>query len=162
MSNDLGERCAEILHVCQYANIATCSNNEPWNTPATAVPDPNLDFYWSSWIQAVHSRNIHTNPAVFLTFYDSTRARGTNNKRCLYLRCEAAAIADSSEARAAHELIYPGEDIDLTHFMDNGLKRFYRARPLQAWVNILSERQLQPNTVKMRQEVALENIKAAL
>lgn len=161
MEIESGERCAEILRTCQYANIATCSNNEPWNTPVTAIPDQVLDFYWSSWGQAVHSRNIHANPAVFLTFYDSTRARGTNNRRCLYLRCEAAAVSEEPEVRKAYELIYPGEEVDLGGFLGAGVKRFYRARPLQAWLNVLSEKELRPDTLKMREEVPIENIRVA-
>lgn len=160
--NDLGARCAEILRICQYANIATCSDNEPWNTPATAVPNASLDFYWSSWTHAVHSQNIDANSSVFLTFFDSTRARGTNNRRCLYLRCEAVEVTDEKEARQAHELIYPGQSVDLGDFLASGVKRFYRARPSQAWVNVLSERELKPNTVKMRTEVPLDSIRDAL
>lgn len=160
-SRDTGARCAEILHTCQYANIATCRDNQPWNTPVTAVPDAELNLYWSSWAQAVHSRNILANPQVFITFYDSTRERGTNNMRCLYLRCEASEVSDLEEARKAHGLIYPDERIDLADFSGDGLKRFYRARPLAAWVNILSERELQPATVKMREEVPLESIRLA-
>lgn len=160
-NRDLGARCAEILRTCQYANIATCSDDEPWNTPVTAVPDSELNFYWSSWIQAVHSRNILANPNVFFTFYDSTRARGTNNMRCLYLRCEAAAVSDRAEADKAHKLIYPNDAIRLGDFFEPGPKRFFRARPLQAWLNVLSERELEPGTVKMRMEVPLESIRLA-
>jgi len=158
---ELGAKCAELLRTCLYANIATCHDNEPWNTPVTAIRDSSLNLYWSSWIHAVHSRNIAANPRVFITFYDSTRARGTNNMRCLYLRCEAAVVSDPDEACKAHELIYPTVRIDLTDFSDHGLKRFYRARPLEAWLNILSERELQPTTIKMRSEVPLESIRLA-
>jgi hypothetical protein len=158
---DLGARCAELLGTCLYANIATCNNNQPWNTPVTAIPESELNLYWSSWTRAVHSQNILANPNVFITFYDSTRARGTNNLRCLYLRCEAAVISDRNEARKAHELIYPNEEVNLDAFFDSGLKRFYRARPLQAWLNVLSERELQPSTVKMRVEVPLASIRLA-
>lgn len=162
MKNNLAHRCTEILQTCQYANIATCQNNQPWNTPVTAVPDANLNFYWSSWIKAIHSKNISANPAVFLTFYDSTRKRGTNNQRCLYLRCQASAVTDEVEAKKAHELIYPNQPVAMSNFLGDGLKRFYRATPLEAWVNVLSERQLKPDTLKMREQVDLENIKTAL
>lgn len=158
---DLGAKCVELLRTCMYANIATAHDNQPWNTPVTAVPDSKLSLYWSSWTQAVHSQNILANPNVFITFYDSTRARGTNNLRCLYLRCEATVVSDQAEARKAHELIYPNESVRLNDFLDSGLKRFYRARPLQAWLNFLSERELQPSTVKMRVEVPLESIRLA-
>src|SRR5690625_4183597 len=109
---DMGARGAEILRMCQYANIATCRDNQPWNTPVTAVADGELNCYWSSWTKAVHSQNIAMNPVVFLTFYDSTRARGTNNRRCLYLRCEANAVTDRNEGRKAHALLYPDADVE--------------------------------------------------
>lgn len=155
-------RCAEILQTCQYANIASCHNHQPWNTPATAVADEHLNIYWSSWVRAQHSVNIHANPAVFLTFYDSTRPRGSNNQRCLYLRCKAAEVADAQVAERAHRLIYPDEAADLSAFLGAGLKRFYQARPLQAWVNVLSEKQLRADTLKMREEVPLAGIMQAL
>ncbi|MEM1003041.1 MAG: pyridoxamine 5'-phosphate oxidase family protein [Bacteroidota bacterium] len=155
-------RCAELLTTNQYANIATCANHQPWNTPATAIPDSEFNFYWSSWVKAVHSENIVVNPNVFLTFYDSTRKRGTNNRQCLYLRCEAAVVSDSVEAQKAHELIYPNLELDIDAFLNSGVKRFYRARPIQAWLNILAESELQPDTLKMREEVSIEDIKLAL
>lgn len=158
---DLGKRCAEILSTCLYANIATAQDNQPWNTPVTAVPDSSLNLYWSSWTEAVHSRNILANPRVFVTYYDSTRERGTNNHRCLYLLCEASVVADRSEARGAHELIYPDKEVDLDGFFDSGLRRFFRAQPLQAWLNCLSEQQLQPSTLDMRVEVSLKDIRLA-
>ncbi|RKR03372.1 pyridoxamine 5'-phosphate oxidase [Kushneria sinocarnis] len=157
-----GARCVELLNTCLYANIATIGGEQPWNTPATAIADSSLNIYWSSWTEAVHSKNILANPRVFITYYDSTRERGTNNRRCLYLRCEAAVVSDRHEACAAHELLYPDEEVQLDDFLDSGLRRFYRATPLQAWLNCLSEQQVQPNTIDMRVEVPLEEIRGAL
>lgn len=162
MSVDLAERSAEILTHCLYANIATSHHDQPWNSPVTAIPDPALTFYWSSWAQAVHSRNIAANPRAFLTFYDSTRVRGTNNLRCVYLQCEAGEVTDADEAEKAFALLYPDETVDLSSFLGEGIKRFYRATPLKAWLNSLSEKELAPDTLKMRTEVSLEAIKAAL
>lgn len=167
MSIDLAERSAEILTRCLYANIATSSEDIPWNSPVTAIPDPALTFYWSSWAQAVHSRNIAANPRAFLTFYDSTRARGTNNLRCVYLQCEAGEVTDADEAEKAFALLYPDDvltnkTVDLTSFLGEGIKRFYRATPMQAWLNSLSEKELEPSTLKMRTEVSLDALKAAL
>ena len=162
MSVDLAERSAEILTHCLYTNIATSHHDQPWNSPVTAIPDPALTFYWSSWAQAVHSRNIAANPRAFLTFYDSTRVRGTNNLRCVYLQCEAGEVTDADEAEKAFALLYPDETVDLSSFLGEGIKRFYRATPLKAWLNSLSEKELAPDTLKMRTEVSLEAIKAAL
>ncbi|RJS95274.1 pyridoxamine 5'-phosphate oxidase family protein [Salinisphaera sp. Q1T1-3] len=159
---ELGARSAAIIKNGFYANIATCRNDQPWNTPVTAMADENLDLYWSSWTEAVHSHNIQSNPRVFVTLYDSTRARGTNNLRCLYLRCEAAVVTSRDEGRRAHALVYPEEAIDLDGFFDQGLRRFYRARPTQAWLNCLSERQVGPNTIDMRTELPVAAIRAAI
>ena len=159
---DLATRSAEILRSCLYANIATSNNDSPWNTPATAIPDSSLNFYWSSWTEAMHSKNILANSSVFITFYDSTRARGTNNLMCLYLKCTAREVRNIDEASKAHELLYPGEQVQLEKFLDKGLKRFYCAEPQQAWLNCLSEKELEPSTVKMRTEVSLNEIKTEI
>lgn len=160
-TENLGQRAAHLLDSCQYANIATAAADAPWNTPATALPNADLTFYWSSWTEAVHSRNIAGNGAAFLTFYDSTRVRGTNNMRCLYLQCVASEVTDEAEAGEAFRLLYPDEEVNLAAFLGDGIKRFYRAKPTAAWLNCLSERELEPTTVKMRADVSLEDIKRA-
>jgi hypothetical protein len=81
--------------------------------------------------------------------------------RCLYLQCTAVAVEDSAEANKAFALLYPGEAIDLKDFLAPGQKRFYRATPLHAWLNCLSERELTPSTIKMRAEVSLALLKTA-
>lgn len=158
---ELAARALELLNGPPYFNVATEGGGQPWNTPVWAARDSDLNLYWSSWVKAVHSRNIADNPRVFLTLFDSTRARGTNNMRCLYLLCTAEAVDDVAEAEKACALLYPGEPVALEDFMGSGQKRFYRARPLQAWVNCLSERELSPSTVKMRAEIPLALLKAA-
>lgn len=158
---DLAARAAELLQTVLYANLATASQGQPWNTPATAIADSRLTLYWSSWTEAVHSKNIAANPRAFITYYDSTRERGTNNRRCLYLQCQANVVTSQEEAYRAHELLYPGEPVDLADFFDTGLRRFYRATPQAAWLNCLSEQQLSPATVDMREAVSLDAIRAA-
>ncbi|MCK0715185.1 hypothetical protein ACFO0U_09660 [Chromohalobacter sarecensis] len=159
---DLATRAAGILDNSLYSNIATSKNDVPWNTPVTALPDMALNFYWSSWIQAEHSKNIVFNSSVFMTFYDSTRARGTNNLMCLYLKCLAREVSDASEAEKAFALLYPDDHVDLTNFLGDGIKRFFCAEPQQAWLNCLSEKELEPTTLKMRTEVSIESIKRAM
>lgn len=154
-------RALELLNATPYFNVASESDGQPWNTPVWAASDRNLNLYWSSWVKAVHSQNIAKNPRTFLTIFDSTRARGTNNMRCLYLQCTTVAVEEDVEAHKAFSLIYPGEAVDLKDFLGFGQKRFYRATPIKAWLNCLSERELTPSTVKMRVEVPLEVLKAA-
>lgn len=158
---ELATRALELLAGPPYFNVATASDGQPWNSPVWAARDGDLNLYWSSWIKAVHSENIARNPRVFLTLFDSTRKRGTNNMRCLYLQCTAVAVDESTEARKAFALLYPGEPIAVEDFLGSGQKRFYRATPQRAWLNCLSERELTPSTIKMRAEVPLMLLKTA-
>ena len=159
--SELVARAIELLNGPPYFNLATESDGQPWNTPVWATRGQDLNLYWSSWVEAVHSKNIEKNPRVFLTLFDSTRKRGTNNLRCLYLQCTAAALVEPDEALEAAGLLYPGEAVQLEDFIGNGQKRFYRATPARAWLNCLSERELTPATVKMRVEVPLQLLRQA-
>jgi hypothetical protein len=158
---ELAARALELLSGPPYFNVATEAGGQPWNSPVWAARDSDLNLYWSSWVKAVHSENIARNPRVFLTLFDSTRKRGTNNMRCLYLRCTAVEVQEVAEAEMAFALLYPGEPLALADFLGTGQKRIYRATPLQAWLNCLSERELSPSTAKMRAEVPLALLKAA-
>lgn len=97
-----------------------------------------------------------------MTLYDSTRERGTNNMRCLYLQCDAKEVTDATEATRAFKILYPNDEVDLDIFMQDGIKHFYCAIPTKAWLNCLSEKELEPTTVKMREEVDLATIKDLL
>jgi nitroimidazol reductase NimA-like FMN-containing flavoprotein (pyridoxamine 5'-phosphate oxidase superfamily) len=158
--DNLGLAAAELIRTCLYANIATSFEDKPWNTPVFVVADEELNFYWSSWVKAVHSENLIKNPNVFLTLYDSTRPRGTNNFKCLYLQGVAAPVTTGEEIRRAYELVYPGEELQLEQFSPEAPKSFYKATPQLAWLNCLSERNLTPSTIKMRVEVSIEEIRA--
>lgn len=70
-------------------------------------------------------------------------------------------MEEQNEAQKAFALVYPGEVVELKDFLGLGQKRFYRATPIRAWLNCLSERELTPSTVKMRVEVPLAALKAA-
>ena len=152
---------AELLALQPYYNVATTDGQQPWNSPVWAARDEAFNLYWSSWTQAVHSRNLERNPSAFLTLFDSTRERGTNNFRCLYLQCDASQVGDPDEIARAVALLYPGEALDLADFQGTGLKRVYKAVPTKAWLNCLSERQLTPATVKMRAEIGLDDLRNA-
>ncbi|MFN8391402.1 MAG: hypothetical protein U0136_14020 [Bdellovibrionota bacterium] len=153
------ERAKELLATVAYANIATANNlAEPWNTPLYAPRDEALNFYWSSWVGAVHSNNIRSNPPVFMTLYDSTRARGTNNLRCLYLLATASEVLGDAELSFALSLLYPGEAVPIHTFHGDSVKRIYKAVPSRVWLNDRSEREVDPSTVKMRLELNLPDL----
>ncbi len=160
--SELVARAAELLQTIPYLNLATCAADRPWSSPVYAAHDGELNFYWSSWKEAIHSVNVARNPKASFTLYDSTRPRGTNNFRCLYVECAVATIAERAEAERAFRMIYPDHAVALDDFLAPGIKRFYRASPTGAWLNCLSERELTPTTLKMRVEVSLAALRAAL
>ena len=161
VDTELVAHAVQLLNGPPYFNVATESKGQPWNTPVWAARDQALNLYWSSWVKAVHSQNLEHNPRAFLTLFDSTRKRGTNNLRCLYLQCTVVVVDDLDEAESSFRLLYPDETLDLQDFLGEGQKRFYRATPVTAWLNCLSERQLTPSTIKMREEVPLDALAAA-
>ena len=158
---DLEKRALEIINSIEYLNIATCSkDSNPWNTPVYAVTDKNLNFYWSSWFNAQHSLNIVDNPKVFCSLYDSTRKRGDNNRRCLYLEGVASEVTDSKEIKKAVKLLYQSDDT--SDFSENSLRRVYKISVDNTWLNDISERQVTRETIKMRILVDLEKLKKQL
>lgn len=161
---DLTARAKELLESLEYINIATVSaDGQPWNTPVYARYDSELNFYWSSWMEAEHSKNIRTSPTVFITLYDSTRKRGDNHQRCLYLQATAIELAESDTevVDMACNLLYGNDDTVPTaaDYSGEQVKRIYKATPEQAWLNDKSERQVTKETIKMRVEVPLEELK---
>ncbi len=159
---DLEQRAKELIEKVEYLNIATADKNAvPWNTPVYAAPDEELNFYWSSWKEAEHSINIRNNPKTYCTLYDSTRKRGDNNRRCLYFSASSYEISEKEEVIKAINLLYPTEleQHEADDFLGSGLRRMYKAIPVSAWLNDISERQVTKETIKMRVEIDLERLK---
>ncbi len=155
----------ELLNVSEYINIATSTaSGEPWNTPVTGVYDEELNFYWSSWKKANHSINIRNNPRVFITLYDSTRKRGNNHRRCLYIKAVASEVTDTLDIEKAMSLLYVEHSTnrESNMFLGEAQRRIYKAIPSQIWLNDRSEREVVNETIKMRIEVSLEKLKARI
>lgn len=161
---ELETRAKELLELNEYINIATASQDaQPWNTPATGVYDSELSFYWSSWKNAQHSINVRANSKVFLTLYDSTRKRGENHQRCLYVKATATELLDPSEISLAINLLYEqSSNQKPSDFLGDAERRMYKAIPEQLWLNDLSEKEVTRETIKMRIEVSLDGVRALL
>jgi len=161
----LEEIAKELLNASEYINIASSSTSgEPWNTPATGVYDKELNFYWSSWKEANHSINVRENPRVFITLYDSTRKRGDNHRKCLYIKAKAFEATEASDIEKAMSLLYAehSTDRETSMFLGEAQRRIYKAVPIQIWLNDKSEREVTNETIKMRIEVSLDKLKAIL
>lgn len=102
----------EILRRIHYINIATVNEDgSPWNTAVSASHDEELNFYWGSSSNNVHSQNIRRDARVFVTIYDSTAPEGTGEG--LYLQGVA-------------EELGPEEGTDVYK---------YKFKPERIWIN---------------------------
>jgi general stress protein 26 len=70
---DLSERAKEIISKILYITIATVTpEGKPWNSPVYSAFDEDYNFYWNSWKENQHSKNIERNNDIFIVIYDST------------------------------------------------------------------------------------------
>ncbi|MGH8905481.1 MAG: pyridoxamine 5'-phosphate oxidase family protein [Egibacteraceae bacterium] len=141
MPDDRSGRAKEILAEIFYITIATVDGaGHPWNTPVYAAYDERFNFYWASWTESVHSRNIRQHPEVFLVVYDSTVPEGTG--RGVYIRAKAYELISEHETEEALRH-YCGRvsktPPNPSAFLGSRPRRMYRAVPEQIWMNDLKE-----------------------
>ena len=58
----------EIVEKIEYLNIASITpEGLPWNSPVYCSYDKYLNFYWLSWKENQHSKNIRNNENIFIS-----------------------------------------------------------------------------------------------
>ncbi len=98
------EKAAGVIQRIQYINVASVTEEGlPWNTPVYCAFDKELNFYWLSWKENQHSKNIHNNPNVFVTIYDSTVPEGTGFG--VYLQGRARAVTGLKDLAKALKVL---------------------------------------------------------
>ena len=132
-SKTLG-KAKEIIEKIQYITIATSSKDGvPWNTPVYSAYDEDYNFYWASWKENQHSKNIAENNKVFLVIYDSTVPEGTGEG--VYIQAKAYELDDEKEIE--HALSYldgrvhkkKDPKIRIAQFQGDKPRRVYKAVP---------------------------------
>ena len=138
-SKTLG-KAKEIIEKIQYITIATSSKDGvPWNTPVYSAYDEDYNFYWASWKENQHSKNIAENNKVFLVIYDSTVPEGTGEG--VYIQAKAYELDDEKEIE--HALSYldgrvhkkKDPKIRIAQFQGDKPRRVYKAVPEKVWMN---------------------------
>lgn len=127
----------KILKDLIYATVATCdSKNNPWNTPLFFAYDQDLNMYWSSHPDSVHSKNISENGKVFIAVYNSKAGEGEGVG--LYIQAKASVLTEDAEIKQALDLLGERRGKPFLHvekFMGDGPQRIYKAEPLKLWTN---------------------------
>ena len=155
---DLNKRAREIIEKILYITIATSSKGgKPWNSPVYSAYDEQYNFYWNSWTENQHSKNIAENPSVFLVIYDSRVPEGTGEG--VYIQAKAYMVTNKKEIQRARELLVkrknkPSSKLrDASEFMGDYPRRVYKAVLEKVWMNDAGE--VNGNYIDKRVEIKL-------
>jgi len=152
------KKAREIVGKILYITIATVSKDgKPWNSPVYCAFDENYNFYWASWRENQHSKNIRENNQVFIVIYDSTVPEGTGEG--VYIQAKAYELSDEKEIK--HALSYLDGRVNkkkdpktrVAEFQGDKPRRLYKALPEKVWVN--GEGNINGNYIDKRIEVDL-------
>ena len=152
------EKAHRIIEKILYITIATVSKDgRPWNSPVYCAFDEDYNFYWASWRENQHSKNIKENNNVFIVIYDSTVPEGTGEG--VYVQAKAYELNDGEEIK--HALKYLDGRVNkkkspktrIAQFQGDKPRRVYKAIPEKVWMN--GEGDINGNYIDTRIEVDL-------
>lgn len=117
------KRAKEIIEAVIYINIASVTESGmPWNMPVYATYDEDYNFFWLSWRESQHSKNIRANPDVFITIYDSTQQEGTGEG--VYIKARAEEVNDPGEIERENSTwLQPGWSLSIKASLAAGKRR---------------------------------------
>jgi len=149
------ERAKTVLDTIRYATIATVSDDvQPWNTPVAVFRfDGDYIFYWASWQDNQHSKNIRANGKVFMVVYDSTPADSEPSVG-VYMLGQAIELTDEQDVIQA-ALVFKGDPYnpsDGKQYLGDYPRRIYRFVPQKFWMN--DDAKVNGNFVDIRKEAA--------
>lgn len=133
-------KARKIIEKILYITIATSSKDgKPWNSPVYSAFDEDYNFYWASWTENQHSKNIRENNQVFFVIFDSTVPEGTGEG--VYFKAKAYMLTDPKEI--AHALSYLDGRVNkkkdqktrIAEFQGNNPRRVYKAVTEKVWMN---------------------------
>ncbi|HSX33510.1 MAG TPA: pyridoxamine 5'-phosphate oxidase family protein [Candidatus Saccharimonadales bacterium] len=132
------EKAKKVLSAINYITIATVGDSgEPWNTPVASFRfDDDYTFYWASWQDNQHSKNVRANGKAFVVVYDSTPASGQPSAG-VYMQGRAFELTDEREVMQA-ALVFKGDPYnpsDGKQYLGDYPRRIYKFVPEQIWMN---------------------------
>jgi nitroimidazol reductase NimA-like FMN-containing flavoprotein (pyridoxamine 5'-phosphate oxidase superfamily) len=90
----------DLIERTQYLVLATTDGEEPWVAPVEPLKDDDLNFYFFSTSDAVHSRHIEAGGQVAAVMFDSEQPQYspdlTANLKAVQMECTARRL-DRSE-----------------------------------------------------------------
>lgn len=129
-------------------------NGQPWNSPVFSAFDESYNFYWGSYIDSQHSKNIRLTSKAFIVIYDSTVEAGEGLG--VYIKAKCIELTNSKEIEQAHKLLQKRRPVPywrLDELQKQSPIRLYKAIPEQVWVN--SDREIDGHYIDTMTEVKL-------
>lgn len=161
MKKQPAKRAAEILDSKKIIVVATVDKDgQPWNTPVAGFRFPvELDFYWTSWQENQHSKNIRENNRIFIVVFDEEAAEG------VYFLAEAHELNDEKEVSTAAKVFGENNKFCPTNgeeYLGDKPRRIYQAIPSKAWMNADKIDENGKFQYDFRKEISIEDIKSFL
>lgn len=157
---DLSKRAKQIINEIIYITVATSSKDgQPWNSPVYSAFDEDYNFYWASWKENQHSKNIAENNRIFIVIYDSKAREGTGEG--VYILAKANMLIKEEDVANAIRLLdgRVGKVKDpkarVKQFMGDKPRRIYKAVSEKFWVN--GEGDIKGEYIDVRLEVDPRN-----
>lgn len=151
------EKARALIDTILYINLATVTpEGKPWNSPVYTAYDNEYNFYWASWVENQHSKNIVENGLVYAVVYDSQVPEGEGLG--VYMEGQAKMLSDVDEIRSALELLYlrkkqPPNKRQPTEFLGKYPRRVFKFFPEKFWINDGGE--IDGNFIDIKKEVKL-------
>ena len=154
----LEENAVEVIKNIEYLNISTITpEGLPWGTPVYTAYDNDLNFYYVSWKENQHSKNIKFKSNAFVTIYDSTVKSGTGFG--VYLTGTIEEVTNPLTIGKGILALYKRAKLeveDVTKFLSKYPRRVYMLKPTKVWVN--GDKKIEGSTIDTREEISLEKI----
>lgn len=158
MSQELAQKAKKIIEENLYIALATSTGDIPWNTPVYAIHDNQMNFYWKSWRNSNHSKNIRINPNTFGVIYNTTNQLGQNHRECLYIKGTTTELNTDEEIKKVSDMFPENRQEPYENFTGDSLKKLYKFTPEKIWLNNISEREVTEETKCMRIEVPIKDL----
>jgi hypothetical protein len=124
-----------IIDQIKYTTIATVgSDGQPWVTPVAAVHDADYNFYWASWTENQHSKNVAARSNIAIVIYNSTPVG--DSEPGVYIRAKAIQLTDEQEVASVALLLEdPYNPSEGEYYLGEYPRRIYKATPACVWLN---------------------------
>ena len=134
----MSQKARDIVEKIRYMTLATASvDGKPWNSPVYTAHDENFNFYWISWRENQHSKNLAENPRAFIVIFDSTVESG--REQGVYIDANVEMLEEKEAIEHGASFYYSRKNQEARsaeELMGDAPRRMYKAMPQKIWTNL--------------------------